>query len=310
MIGAILAGGYGKRIRSFSSDTPKGLVPLKDGYTILHRQLFDLSITGIKDVYLLTGHLGEKIEQTLGEKQMGMSLHYLKEEKPMGTLFSVRNLISIRGDEDVLLRNGDTVSDINFPEFVRFAKDSDYSMVVCISRMRSPFGIVEFSANSVTSFVEKPLLDYYINSGTYYIKRNCFEYFRKDYLEKDLEKSAFPEIVKRGKMGVYREDAFWIGIDSEKEIETARNEYEGRTDYPWGFVRKRKAEGKVTLTEVYVKSGEKASIDCAAGSVFRVEDGACMIPPGEKLKPGSTKSVGPKLNLESLENVRALLIEP
>ena len=54
MIGAILAGGYGKRLRPYTERIPKGLLELKDGYTILHKQLDDFSyakIIGQKSIY-------------------------------------------------------------------------------------------------------------------------------------------------------------------------------------------------------------------------------------------------------------------
>lgn len=311
MIGAILAGGFGKRLKSFSQDTPKGLIQISNGLTILHRQIFDFSVIGIREAYILSGHLGEKIEQAFGSEYLGVRINYLREEKPMGTLFSMRNLLSVRGDEDILLRNGDTISDLNYREFVRYSMSLNHDMVMCVVKMRSPFGIVEFSGTTVTSFIEKPLLDYYINAGIYYIKRKSFDYFRRSYPEKDLEKSAFPEIVKGGNMGIYREDAFWIGIDSEKEVESARKEYEGRTDFDWGYTRKQRNEGKVSVTEIYVKGGERSSMKSVSGSVLRIERGTCIVSGEEKTNcsEGSTVAVGPKFTLEAVGNVKALLIE-
>ena len=49
-----------------------------------------------------------------------MNIHYLREEKPMGTLFSLSNLMK-NIDDDAIVRNGDTVTDINFKNFVDFS---------------------------------------------------------------------------------------------------------------------------------------------------------------------------------------------
>lgn len=96
-----------------------------------------------------------------------MRLHYLKEEKPMGTLYSVRNLLKNSGDEDIILRNGDVVTDINYGRFAQLGKESQNGMTMLVTKMKSPYGIVELLGDQFVSFREKPVLDHYINSGMY-----------------------------------------------------------------------------------------------------------------------------------------------
>ena len=66
MIGAIFAGGYGRRLSSITSDFPKVLLPLKNDFLILDRKLMDLKNACIREVYLLTGYKAEKIENSCG----------------------------------------------------------------------------------------------------------------------------------------------------------------------------------------------------------------------------------------------------
>ena len=86
MIGAIFAGGYGKRLSSITSDMPKVLLPLKNDFLILDRQLLYFKNAGIREVYLLTGYIAEKIENSYDNKYEGMTINYLREKEPMGTL--------------------------------------------------------------------------------------------------------------------------------------------------------------------------------------------------------------------------------
>ncbi|MCL4342354.1 MAG: nucleotidyltransferase family protein [Candidatus Thermoplasmatota archaeon] len=234
MIGAILAGGYGKRLKPHTDKVPKGLLELKPGYTILHKQLDDFFSAGIKRVVLLTGYLSDKIEETFGNEYHGISIEYQREEKPLGKLFSMRNLISVCHD-DVVVRNGDTVCDIDIGKMARSARESECLISVFVTRMRSPFGVVDLDSDRITGFREKPVLDVFINAGIYYIKKESFPLFLEEYDSTEVETSVFPTLAGRRLMLAYLEEGEWIGIDSEKELEAARNEFQQREEFEWGY---------------------------------------------------------------------------
>ncbi|MCW6169225.1 MAG: nucleotidyltransferase family protein [Thermoplasmatales archaeon] len=277
MIGAILAGGFGKRLRPVANNIPKALITIKDEYTIMDRQLLDFSGVGIKDVYVLSGHLGEKIEERYGKESRGIRMHYLKEEKPMGTLYSVRNLISTFGEEDIILRNGDTVTDVNLKKFIEFSRASQYGLVIFAIKMRSPFGIVDLLGDQVGSFKEKPLLNYYMNAGLYYIKKSIFDVFLREYLEKDIERTAFPELAAAKLIGAYKEDTFWIGVDSEKEMEQVREEYKNRTDYTWGYKKTIVDDKNFEISDYFIKSEETVEFHLGDNDIFKVVYGSGVL---------------------------------
>ncbi len=273
MIGAILAGGYGKRLKPITDEIPKALISIKDGQTIMDRQIYDFKNMGIKDVYILSGYLGEKIEERYGNSKDGMNFHYFREEKPMGTLYSIRNLFNNIWDQDIILRNGDTITDINFQRFIEFSRDSQYRMVMFVSKMRSPFGIVEMFGDQIVTFKEKPLLDYFINSGLYYIKKEAKEFFFLNYHEKDIETTAFPKMALAKAIGAYWEDALWLGIDSEKDLETIRTEYSNRTDTPWGYIKTLYNDNGKGINEYFIKAEQNAPIRVFRKSILRVIQG-------------------------------------
>ena len=80
----------------------------------------DFKNAGIREVYLLTGDKGEKIENSCGNKYEGRSINYLREKESMGTLWSLRNLYA-NTESDVLLRNGDTICDVDLMKFIKFS---------------------------------------------------------------------------------------------------------------------------------------------------------------------------------------------
>ena len=273
MIGAILAGGFGKRLKPLTDEIPKAMIQIKENYSILDRQIFDFKTIGIREIYILSGYLGEKIQEKYGKEKDGIKFTYLREEKPLGTLYSMRNLISERSDEDVLLRNGDTVTDLNFQKFVDFSKKSEYDLTMFVSRMRSPFGIVELLGDQILSFQEKPYLNHFINSGVYYIKESAFPYFANDYLTKDIETTVFPRIASEKKAGAYSEDTLWLGIDSEKDLEQIRKEYESRTDFPWGYRKEVLRSGETLIEDYYARSESSVKIDVSGNAILRISSG-------------------------------------
>jgi NDP-sugar pyrophosphorylase family protein len=300
MIGAILAGGYGKRLKPITDHIPKTLVEIKDNYTIMDRQLLDFKNIGIKDVYILSGYLSDVIEDRYKD-YTEMKIHYLREEKPMGTLFSLSNLMK-HIDDDVIVRNGDTVTDINFKLFVEFSVTRDYDAIMYVTKMQSPYGIVEFSGDKVDSFREKPQLNHYINAGMYYIKKSAFQAFFRKYMEKNIEKSVFPYIVNNNKMGVYYEDALWMGIDSEKDLKTIKEVYRGREDTTYGYSKTLYNESGKTIMEYYIRAGEQLKIEFKG--ILKVDAGNGYIDGGESSKyvAGQVFNIGKKDIVSAYEN--------
>ena len=310
IVGAILAGGYGKRLKPITDEIPKVLVEVKNNFTIMDRQILDFKYLGIKDVYILSGHLGEKIEERYGKVHNGIRFHYLKEEKPMGTLFSIRNLLEKLDGEDLILRNGDTRTDINFKHFASFSQQSSFGMVMLVTRMKSPYGIVETNGDQVVSFREKPVLDHYINSGLYYIKNSTKDVFFEEYNGKDVEITAFPEISKKRLLGAYKEDALWIGVDSEKELEQARKEYKGREDTEYGYRKEIYSNEKIRIMEYLVKEDHEASISKEDGNLLRFMVGDGIIDGGKKdvYSSGSVFKIEGKLILRPNHSTRLEVI--
>ncbi len=144
-------------MRPLTSKIPKVLLELKDGYTILDRQLFGYKSAGIDRVFLLTGHLGGKIRQRCGGEYRGLKIKYIAEKKPLGTLNAIR-LGLRKADEDVVVSNGDVVADINLKRMMQEYKRSRRSASIFVTRMRSPYGILRLAGRRIKSFEEKPLL--------------------------------------------------------------------------------------------------------------------------------------------------------
>ncbi len=258
--GVILAGGYGKRLLPLTQTTPKPLLEIREGYTILDKILFSLSSAGVKETYILIAHLADKVKEKTGDSKFGMKLHYIEEKEPKGNLPALADVLS-KIESDIILINGDEVSDHNLTDLARAAKSSDDLMTMVLVEMRSPYGVVETQDRKVTAFKEKPKLELKVNAGYYYIKQDAFKYFLQDHDTNSIEKSVFPMLADMRKIGVFFEPGiFWQSVDSLKDLMVVQNEYRNKTDKPWGYEKVITDNDKYLVKELYVKKGFQTSV--------------------------------------------------
>ncbi len=234
-IGALYTGGYGKRLQSVAGDVPKTLLPLKDDYLILDRQLLDFKYAGINDVYLLSGYKGELIEKRYGQEWKGIRITHLREEQPMGTLWALRNLYS-HTNSDVVLRNGDTICDLDLRSFLSFSLSHRSLMTMVVAKMISPYGIVSIHNGYVSEFVEKPVLNHYINVGCYHLKPGVKIYLKKRYANREVERTLFQSLLENNNIRSLKYEGYWKAVDSMKDYEEIRKDYAPREDHDFGHV--------------------------------------------------------------------------
>ena len=67
---------------------------------------------------------------------------------------------------DFLVLYGDTISDVDLQLLGKFHLSHSFQATMTIWPVRSPFGLVNFDGSKkVTSFLEKPILDKFMNIG-------------------------------------------------------------------------------------------------------------------------------------------------
>lgn len=110
----ILAGGLGTRLGEHARDRPKALVEVA-GRPFIEHQLEQVLWHGGSDVVLCVGHLGEQIEQVVGDgRSIGLSVQYAYDPPGLaGTAGAVRAALPLLGKRFLVLY-GDTYLPIDF----------------------------------------------------------------------------------------------------------------------------------------------------------------------------------------------------
>jgi choline kinase len=116
MIGVILAAGAGRRLRPYTDDLPKALVPLGDGRTVLRSTLHNFAEVGLRRAAVVVGYKAAAIERLVPEleRETGLALElvhndHAEDRNNAYSLWCARE--SLR--EGFILANGDTLHPVS-----------------------------------------------------------------------------------------------------------------------------------------------------------------------------------------------------
>lgn len=119
----ILAGGLGTRLGVGSLQKPKALTDVA-GEPFLSRQLRLIANCGAQNVVLCVGHLGQVIEEQIGNRKFGLDIRYSYDSEGLdGTLGAIRRARSLLENRFLVLY-GDTYLRIDYGEFASAWMDS------------------------------------------------------------------------------------------------------------------------------------------------------------------------------------------
>ena len=141
---AIMAGGFGIRLRPITQNIPKPLLPLVDS-NMLEWILDHLVDCGFHRFYVAVHYLKEQIISYLGDgQQRGVSIEYIEEESPRGTAGSLRMLKS-REEMPILVTNGDVITNQHCGEVLRHHQrhDAELTVVCKEDSVDISYGVVE-----------------------------------------------------------------------------------------------------------------------------------------------------------------------
>ncbi len=178
---------------------------------------------------LTLGHLGEKIEECLGDgSSFGVTIHYVYEKEKLGTAGGVKNAEKYLSDSPFLVVGGDHVLDLNLREFYQFHRKHDGIISVGLLPIDDPteYGIAEINVNNrIKRFIEKPapgqIFTNLASTGIYVCDPEIFDLIQKDR-PYDFARDLFPALLRDG-MSMYGWLArgSWMDLGCPKEYRAA-----------------------------------------------------------------------------------------
>jgi len=136
----LLAAGLGERLRPITDKIPKPLIKIA-GKPLIEYHLENLKSAGFKEVVINLSHLGEKIEEYLGDgSQFDLEIEYSQEgTEPLETAGGIIHALPLLGDKPFLVLNADIWCNHSL-SFVNLSRDKLVHLVLVDNPTHNPNG--------------------------------------------------------------------------------------------------------------------------------------------------------------------------
>lgn len=127
--GMIFAAGIGSRLKPWTQNHPKALVPVVADEPALAAVINKMIDTGIHDIIINVHHFADQIVDFIASRKWDAHIHISDEtEKLLDTGGGLRKALHLIGDSPVLVHNADIASTLDLEDFIdtwrRFGSDA------------------------------------------------------------------------------------------------------------------------------------------------------------------------------------------
>src|SRR3972149_6219547 len=221
----ILVGGSGLRMRPFTEDMPKCMIPLQ-GKPLIHWILCWLKSHGFDHIVFGVAYRKEVVIKYLKENPQGLKIdiseHTVEGETGEGFRLAISRFVT---DDDFLAMNGDEITNLNLERLEDMHLRSKAVATIAVSPMKSPFGMLELDGDDIVGFKEKTLLENTLVSiGVYLFNREILKYLPTTG---SIARTTFPALASKRPLQACRlkPDELWLTINSVKDLSVAEKEF-------------------------------------------------------------------------------------
>ena len=249
----LFCGGLGTRIRDYSENIPKPMVPVGN-HPILWHVMQYYNQYGHHDFILCLGYkanvvknyfLNYKIAESSDcvISEFGSKVDIIGERPPdwrvtlvdtgiwrnIGArLFAVKQFVK---NEEIFLANySDGLTDAPLKQMIDQFKES--GKIACFIAVHPPinFHLAEFDERGVVQRIRSSQQsDIWINGGYFIFRKEIFEYIQDG---EELVLEPFNRLIKAGKLMAYKYEGFWRAMDTLRDRQILEEMVE-RGETPW-----------------------------------------------------------------------------
>jgi len=221
----IMAGGFGKRLRPLTDDTPKPMLKV-GSKPILERIIERFIVAGFHDFYISTHYKAKMVRDYFGDgSKWDVRIQYVHEQTPLGTAGALGLLPDDITDLPIIMMNGDLLTEMNYENLVQFHQDQGGIATICVKEydIQLPYGVVKGEAGRVKKIEEKPIQRFFVNAGIYVLNKTLLNEVKgTEYIDMP---GLLENLVEQGqKISMFPVHEYWIDIGQMEEFERAQKE--------------------------------------------------------------------------------------
>jgi len=240
----VLAGGFGTRLRPWTREIPKPILPMLDK-TLLEHVVEVVPSDKVDEVVVAGGYKVDDIEAYFDKADVPYDVRIVKETEPLGTGGALGNCRDVVSGQFVCL-NGDIISSLDMQVGLDLHQKNGGVGTLALWEVQDPtrFGIVGLDDDQrITQFKEKPapeeVFSNLINAGSYLFEDDIFDYIPLG--RSSLEREVFPVLAEERKLNGFSFDGYFIDAGTPKswslgvEASIAHKRWKGgkRIDSNW-----------------------------------------------------------------------------
>ena len=221
----IMAGGFGKRLGSYTENKPKPLVEVA-GKPIIQYVLDKVLVSTITDINISVHYKHELISDFIKKINVRKKINIIKESKPLGTIGAL-GLIENKKHDAFLVLNADVITDLPLNEFIVFHNDNknDITIGAAIHEFEIPYGVIKYDElGKFYGISEKPSIKNLVSAGIYIISKKSSLLIPKN---KYMDIPEFIELAKVSglKVGVFPVHEYWTDVGLPETLSKANNKF-------------------------------------------------------------------------------------
>jgi len=248
----LFCGGLGMRLREYSEQIPKPMIPIGYRPIIWHVMKY-YAHYGHKDFILCLGYKADAFKSyflnyneclsndfilSQGGKEMQLLNSDIQDWRitfvDTGTSSNIGQRLKaveryVQGEEVFLANYTDGLTDVPLPEYIDyFLEKRRMASFLCVRPTHS-FHVVSVKNDLVQEIQHMSRADIWMNGGYFIFRNDIFKYIERG---EELVEEPFQRLIQQEQLLAYKYNGFWACMDTFKDKQELDDMY-GRGEAPW-----------------------------------------------------------------------------
>ena len=248
----LFCGGLGMRLREYSEQIPKPMVPIGYRPIIWHVMKY-YAHYGHKDFILCLGYKADAFKSyflnynecmsndfvlSQGGKKMQLLNSDIQDWRitfvDTGTASNIGQRLKavekhLEGEEVFLANYTDGLSDVPLPDYIDYFQEKQRIASFLCVRPTHSFHVVSVNNDLVSAIQHMSRADIWMNGGYFIFRNDIFKYMKDG---EELVEQPFQRLIHQEQLLAYRYNGFWGCMDTFKDKQTLDDMY-ARGEAPW-----------------------------------------------------------------------------